>query len=236
LEALGTSVRDRFPSQREIDELLEREIHRMADVQSPNPMAAKQKVDEALEILKALDLPRGQQNERSALTLLALLALKPEMPWSEAKDPLIGITPVMDFCRDHYGRQYAPNTRETFRRQTMHQFVDAGLVVPNPDDPSRPVNSPKFCYQIEPTALELLKTYGTPAWVDGLKAYLRSVQTLKQRYARARELKMVPVTLAEGKEVYLTPGDHSRLVKAIIDEFAPRFVPGGHVIYVGEYR
>ncbi len=234
LESLGTSVESDFPSQKEIDDLLEREIRRMADIQSPNPVAVKQKIDEALEILKALDLPRGQQNERSALTLLALINLKPEMSWSKAKDPLMGITPIMDFCRNHYGRQYAPNTRETFRRQTMHQFVDAGLAVPNPDDPSRPVNSPKFCYQIEPAAFELLRTYGTPAWVDGLNAYLRSVETLKQRYARARELKMVPVTLAEGKEFYLTPGDHSRLVKAIIDEFAPRFVPGGHVIYVGD--
>jgi len=234
LEALGASVGVEFPSQREIDELLEREIRQMADIQSPNPVTAKQRIDEALKILKALGMPRGQQNERSALTLLALLDLRPEMPWSEAKDPLMGITPIMDFCRDHYGRQYAPNTRETFRRQTMHQFVDAGLAVPNPDDPSRPVNSPRFCYQIEPAALELLRTYGTSAWADGLKAYLRSVETLKQRYARARELKMVPVTLAEGKEFYLTPGDHSRLVKAIIDEFAPRFVPGGHVIYVGD--
>ncbi len=234
LELLGTSVGDKFPSQREIDELLEREIHRMADIQSPNPVAAKQKIDDALEILKALGMPRGQQNERSALTLLALLDLRPEMPWAEAGDPLMGITPIMDFCRDHYGRQYAPNTRETFRRQTMHQFVDAGLAVPNPDDPSRPVNSPKFCYQIEPTALKLLRVYGTPAWADNLKTYLRSVETLKQRYARARELKMVPVTLAEGQEVYLTPGAHSKLVKAIVDEFAPRFVPGGYVIYVGD--
>ncbi len=234
LEALGTHVEGGFPSQREVDESLEREIRRMADIQSPNPVAAKQKTDEALGVLKALGLPRGQQNERSALTLLALLGLKPEMPWREARHPLMGITPIMDFCRDHYGRQYAPNTRETFRRHTMHQFVDAGLAVPNPDDPSRPVNSPKFCYQIEPTALRLLRTYGTPAWADGLRAYLRSVDTLKQRYARARQLKMVPVTLAEGKEFYLTPGDHSKLVKAIIDEFAPRFVPGGYVIYVGD--
>ncbi len=206
----------------------------MADIQSPNPVAAKQKIDDALEILKAIGMPRGQQNERSALTSLALLDLKLGMSWAEIQDPLIGITPIMDFCRDHYGRQYAPNTRKTFRRQTMHQFVEAGLVVSNPDDPGRPVNSPKYCYQIEPAALELLRTYGTPAWADNLSSYLRSVETLKHRYARARDLKMVPVTLAEGKEIYLTPGDHSRLVKAIIDEFAPRFVPGGHVIYVGD--
>lgn len=54
LKALGTSVGDDFPSQREIDELLEREIHRMADIQSPNPVAAKQRLDEALEILGAM--------------------------------------------------------------------------------------------------------------------------------------------------------------------------------------
>jgi adenine-specific DNA-methyltransferase len=39
LEALGASVGDNFPSQREIDTLLEREIHRMADIQSPDPVA-----------------------------------------------------------------------------------------------------------------------------------------------------------------------------------------------------
>jgi hypothetical protein len=146
----------------------------------------------------------------------------------------MGITPIMDFCRDYYGREYAPNTRETFRRQTMHQFVDAGLALSNPDDPSRAVNSPKFCYQIEPSALELLRTFGTNAWAVNLKLYLGSVEPLKQRYARAREMKMVPVTLAEGRDVYLTPGAHSTLVKAIIDEFSPRFVPGGHIIYVGD--
>jgi len=116
----------------------------------------------------------------------------------------------------------------------MHQFVDASLAVPNPDDPSRSVNSPKFCYQIEPTALELLKIFGTSAWANNLETYLRSVKTLKQRYARAREMKMVPVTLADERDIYLTPGAHSRLVKALVDEFAPRFIPGGHVIYVGD--
>ncbi len=49
-----------------------------------------------------------------------------------------------------------------------------------------------------------------------------------------KQMKMIPVTLAERRDIYLTPGAHSKLVKAIIDEFAPRFVPGGHVIYVGD--
>src|ERR1700722_4089224 len=101
----------------------------------------------ALEILAALDFPRAQQNERSALTLLAVIALTPAKKWKEATDPLMGITPIMDWAAEHYGKRYAPNTRETFRRQTMHQFMEAGLVLYNPDNPSRPVNSPRAVYQ-----------------------------------------------------------------------------------------
>ena len=99
----------------------------------------EQRLIEARAVLQALDLPRAQQNERSALTLLALLNLKPQTPWSQAQAPLLGITPIMDFSRTHYDKAYAPNTRETFRRFTMHQFVDAGLVVPNPDRSDRPI-------------------------------------------------------------------------------------------------
>ena len=60
------------------------------------------------------------------------------------------------------------------------------------------------------------------------------MKTLKQRYARERKMKMIPVTLADGRKTYLTSGDHSQLMKAIIEEFAPRFAPGGRVIYLGD--
>lgn len=43
--------------------------------ESSEPIAAKTKIQEALSILRALGVPREQQNERSALTLLALLDL-----------------------------------------------------------------------------------------------------------------------------------------------------------------
>ena len=116
----------------------------------------------AQQIIVALGLPRAQQNERSALCLLALLNLPPGKPWTEASAPLIGITPIMDWAREHYGKDYAPNTRETVRRQTMHQFVDAGIALYNPDKPNRPINSPQTVYQIEPATLSLVRSFGTP--------------------------------------------------------------------------
>lgn len=188
----------------------------------------------AHQIIIALGLPRAQQNERSALSLLALLNLTPDKAWSDAENPLMGITPIMDWARDHYGKDYAPNTRETFRRQTMHQFCDAGIALYNPDKPDRPVNSPKAVYQIEPAALVLLRNFGAPAWHDSLTAYLAERETLVARYAKEREQNRIPVEVAPGQEITLSPGEHSELIRAIIEEFAPRFAPGSVLVYAGD--
>lgn len=188
----------------------------------------------ALDVLAALGLPRAQQNERSALCLLALLDLVPGKPWSEADNSLIGITPIMDWARTHYDKDYAPNARETVRRQTMHQFCDAGIALYNPDDSGRAVNSPKAVYQIEPAALSLLQTFGTDAWHDALTAYMAERETLVAKYAKARDLNRVPVRIAPGKKISLSPGEHSELIRAIIEEFGPRFAPDSTLVYVGD--
>lgn len=188
----------------------------------------------ALQILADLGFPRGQRNERSALTLLALLDLRPDGLWTAASAPLMGITPIMDWCRQHYGKDYAPNSRESVRRRTIHQFLEAGLVLYNPDKPDRPVNSQDAVYQIAPPALALLRTYTTAAWTTALPAYLQEWKTLAERYARERDMQRVPVIIADGAMLQLSPGAHSELIRAIIEEFAPRFAPGSVLIYAGD--
>ncbi len=47
-------------------------------------------------------------------------------------------------------------------------------------------------------------------------------------------MRKLPVKLATGETMRLSPGDHSQLIKTIIEEFAPRFVPGGLLIYAGD--
>jgi hypothetical protein len=195
--------------------------------QSDHSEAAKQAI-------VSLGLPRGQQNERSSLCLLALLNLTSDKTWADAENPLMGITPIMDWAREHYGKDYAPNTRETVRRQTMHQFMAAGIALYNPDEPDRAVNSPKVVYQMEPATLALLRTFGTPAWHDNLRDYLAQRETLAAQYAMERAQNRVPVQIAPGKQITLSPGEHSELIRAIIEEFAPRFEPGSTLVYVGD--
>src|SRR5699024_10269566 len=141
---------------------------------------------------------------------------------------------MMEFSRNEYVKVYAPNSRETFRRFSMHQFVDAGIALYNPDDQSRPVNSPKAVYQIEDETLELIKKYGTIEWSTALAEYLENRKTLVAWYAKERQQNKIPVNIAEGQEIFITPGEHSRLIKSIVEEFGPRFVPGGILIYAGD--
>jgi len=196
----------------------------------------KRRIAEAQEILTALGLPREQKNERAALTLLALIDLTPTKAWSAAANPLMGVTPIMEFAAKHYRKKWAPNTRETVRRFTLHQFEQAGLVVANPDEPGRPTNSPNYCYQIEPRALVVIRTFGTTKWVDALRRYLVDVRTLAQRYAQARSMRRIPLVLAAGVTIELSPGGQNALVRKVIDEFCPRFTPGARPLYVGDTR
>ena len=87
------------------------------------------KIIETLDILKQFNVPKKQQNERSALALLALLSLKEKDSWKDAKKTLIRVHDMMQFIKAEYHREYAENSRETFRRQTLHQFEkEVGIV------------------------------------------------------------------------------------------------------------
>lgn len=198
--------------------------------------AVKAKVEQAQTILEQLGMDPKRSNERSALTLLSLLDLKPDTSWSEATAPRKGVTQAMLFVNEHYGsiKTYKPNTRETFRRQTLHQFVDAGLVELNSDNPERPTNSKDNSYKVNEAALELICTYGTDEWSERLRLYLAEAPTLKEKYAQARQTHMIPVTLASGVVVTLSPGGQNNLIKDVIEMFCPRFTPGGDVLYVGD--
>ena len=194
----------------------------------------KNHIDSAMRIIVELGLPRAQQNERSALCLLARLNLTPDKAWADVENPLMGITPIMDWARKYYDKKYAPNTSETVRRQSMHQFCDAGIALYNPDNPDRPINSPKSVYQLESDLLSVLRTFGTALWDEKVAVYLEKRETLVARYAKQREQRLVPVEIAPGKKINLSPGEHSELIRAIIEDFAPRFAPGSVMIYAGD--
>lgn len=192
------------------------------------------RIDEAIAILAALGLPRGQQNERSALTLLALAKLGPQSAWAEVQRPLLRTVDIMRFMSAEYDKHYEPNTRETIRRQTIHQFEQARLVDRNPDEPGRPTNSGKNAYQLTEEAAEVLKTFGTAGFGAAVTSFIEQFGTLKAAYERTRASQQIPLRLPDGSTVFLSPGEHNALQVAVIEDFGPRFAPGATVLYVGD--
>src|SRR5207253_7827152 len=78
------------------------------------------------------------------------------------------------------------------------------------------------------------RSYKTPQWSKNLKAYLVSRELILRELGRARSLTRIPVKLPSGKSITLSPGGQNPLIKAVIEELCPRFVPGGIVIYIGD--
>jgi adenine-specific DNA-methyltransferase len=196
--------------------------------------AIERRTAEAHQVLGKLNFDPERSNERSALVLLALLGLGPSSPWASSKNPQLRTVELMAWLRKHYQRDYKPNTRETIRRQTLHQFIDAGLVRQNPDDPGRPVNSPKNCYQIVTPALKVLSAFGTDQFDPMLASYLEDLPGLQAQYERSRTQNLIPVTLPGGGAVTLTPGGQNLLIRQMVEQFCPRFTPGAQVLYVGD--
>ena len=192
------------------------------------------KIQEAQAILKTLGLPKAQQNEMAALTLLVFAQLSEETEWSGAQRYSLRVHDILLEMGVRYDRRYAENTRETIRRQVLHQFVQAGLIERNPDELQLATNSPRTHYALSEAALQTIRTYDTPFWLDAAQAYLEGKGSLLEIYHRQRDQHKVSLVMESGVEYHLSPGAHNELQVAIIEEFGPRFAPGAKVLYVGD--
>lgn len=191
-------------------------------------------IKQARKLLLDLGMDQERSNERSAMTLLALAHLDSKMEWSEATGGMYTTREIMDWMRDHLGQDYAANSRETIRRFTLHQFVAGGLVEQNADQPDRPINSPKWNYRLVPALVPVIQAIGTHDYSEKLDAFLAGIQTWKAQQDEIREMNKVPVELPDGIDVVLSPGGQNLLIKQMVEEFCPRYAPGGKVLYIDD--
>ena len=192
-------------------------------------------VKEAQEILKALGMPPPQCNSMSGMTLLALCGLTEDSIWSEAiRSPCTITKGIMDYIRENFGIDYAANTRETFRRQVLHQFIQGRIADYNPFNPDLPTNSPNTHYAITKAALAVVQLHGTKRWKTAVAKFRQKHGVLTEIYGRDRDIVKVPIRISDGTEYRLSPGKHNEVQKSIIEEFAPRFAPSARLLYLGD--
>lgn len=183
----------------------------------------------AKQFLKEIGMPNAQQNGMSGRTFLALANIKPGDEWKSATNAWLRVHEISQFSKEHYQKGYAENTRESIRKHCLQPFREAALV----EDNGKPAAHPQYRYRIAEEALALVRQYNSPSWKMALEEFKAKHPTLKEKYARKRAMAMMPVFINGGK-LKFSPGEHNELQKAVLEEFAPRFLPGSECLYVGD--
>jgi len=190
------------------------------------------KKDVIKQLLKTLGMPDKQQSDLCTLTLLGMARIKETDAWKNATNEWARIHDIIAFVNSNYGVSYAENSRETVRKQALHHFRTAALI----EDNGKATNSPNYKYRITAEFLSVLHSLDKKLTIKTNSAILnfaRKHKSLKEIYASKKTMAKMPVRINEADFTF-SPGDHNRLQKAIIEEFAPRFAPHSECLYVGD--
>lgn len=183
----------------------------------------------AKKVLSDIGMPKQQQSDLCALSLLALCDIKDHESFSDASNNWIRIHDIIQFVNTNYASSYAENSRETFRKQAMHHFRNAALI----EDNGLATNSPNYRYRLTPEFLAVIKKMGKREYNKAVKLFLSSHESLKSKYASKKAMPMLPVRI-NNKDYHLSPGSHNLLQKDILEKFAPRFAPNSECLYLGD--
>lgn len=196
--------------------------------------------EEARRLLKLFEFDEKRTNDMAARTLLSLLNLREGDTWDQATNNRIGVRGLMDWMRNNLDFPIAENSRETIRREVLHQFVAAAFCEHNDDDPDRPTNSSKNVYRVSPNALSVIRMYSgsnddtSSEFRIALEEYLAYAPSLVELQREERKIHKIPVRMPSNEIAYINPGGQNKLIKSMVEEFCPRFAPGGQVLYIGD--
>lgn len=187
------------------------------------------KIDEMQEILRKLRVPRKQQNERTALTMLALAGLKENSKWKQVTEEYMRTHDILEFVNKYYEKTYKENTRETFRKDSLKPLCDAAILENN----GAITNSPKTRYRLTKETAILLRLFGSDQWTDELEYFLKTHQILEELYEQKKVIDK-STSIINGISIEFKRSPHNKLQKAILEEFSTRFAKGSKLLYVGD--
>ncbi len=140
------------------------------------------------------------------------------------------------------GRWYAANTREPIRDETLREgLVRVGAVkeregLPTTSPLPRYALTPEFAALFDPTLTEEQLQSSMEDWqATCLSSGALARIAIMRRGAVAREGKVL-VTFPSGETRQMEPGPSSVISKAVVEEFAPRFLGRPGVIWLSESR
>ena len=140
------------------------------------------------------------------------------------------------------GRWYAANTREPIRDETLREgLVRTGAVQERGDLPTtsprpRYALAPDFAALFDPALEGEALQAAIAAWRKANLSASGLARTAILRRGTVASEERVLVTFPNGETRHMEPGPSSVISKAVVEEFAPRFLANPGVIWLSESR
>jgi hypothetical protein len=136
-------------------------------------------------------------------------------------------------------RWYSENSRETIRDEALRRLVELGIVVQRPGVAT---SSPKPRYALATSVLPVFAPQLTggalqqavEAWQKKHLSAAALARLALDRKGAAPGTERVRITLPNGETRHLASGPSAELTRAVVEEFAPRFLARPAVLLVSE--
>lgn len=186
-------------------------------------------IEVARSLLQELGLPSKLYNNMACYTFIAMTDMADRESWTEASNNWIGINGIIQYLQDHDLHFYAPNTRESIRKNVIKPWRDLALIESN----NQPTNSGKMAYRFSNEVIELIRTYGTDEWRTALRYFHIYHPALVRGQAAERTVLNMNVRI-NGYDYQLSRGSHNQLQKAVAEVFKENFARSAEFIYLGD--
>lgn len=177
------------------------------------------------DVLKKLGLDERFNTEQTAVCVYVLFKKQKGMKGLRIHDIIVS-------AKDLLNKNYAENTRESIRKLSLKRLVSQGLLVLNPDNPKRPINSGLTNYSLEPLFREILENDKNSnlikKWEEGHKDLLKN---LKERIEKHDIYLKI-----NNETIKLSYGEHNMLIKQIIEILIKNEFSGFEVFYIGDTK
>ena len=141
---------------------------------------------------------------------------------------------IINFWNNFYKLDISLSSYDDVRRKNLVYLIEAGLVLRSANDPDANTNDPTRRYAISQAGVDILHRFGESGWEEYVDQFKDKCGDLRQKLQRNRQRTMIPVKLPNKQELFLAPGRHNVLQKAIVEEFLPRFAPSSEILYLGD--
>lgn len=197
-------------------------------------------IRQSLQILQCLGLPieelTERQKEKTAMALLAVGDVKTPAGWKKIKDSNNDYAPttrrIIEYYNTYLGEKISSGSYDDVRRKDLAQMLLGDIIIQS--KPASNTSNPTRGYKINAEYSKVIRNYGQPDWFIQIENFNKTHKTYKDRISTKRELPKIPLKTIDGKELFLTDGEHNMIQKLIAEEFLPRFGNGAQILYLGD--